>query len=90
MEDPDELLVPSCDGFFIAFLAEESRNCTPITLLHGLLLDFGHSSGVGTWVKEALSTSVTDPTHVVSCPIAPRTDGFGSCNCLPVNPRWRA
>jgi hypothetical protein len=74
MKDPDEVLLPSRNLVPIGFGEDESVERVPLALLDNLPLDLGHGSKIEPSVSRPLAAWSTCLTHLVSTPIASRTD----------------
>ena len=89
VEDPIDVLPPSGNHAFIIF-AESLGGRFSYFFPENLPLDLGNVPAIMVLVSGLSSAHVAASTHVVSCWIAPRTDGLRSLNRLPSKPLSRA
>ena len=85
----DKVLLPCGDHFFFALRVEGPGDGVSFTLPDNLPLELGCSSVIEVSTSKIHVVCIAGSTHVVSCSIAPSTDGLSSSNCLPLIPRPR-
>jgi hypothetical protein len=83
MEDPDQVLLPSCNLIFVVLGKEESKDSIPFASLDDLLLYLSQGSANETSVSVLLDVRIV--AHVFRVPIASKTGRLSSSNRLPFN-----